>query len=122
MVSFIHRFAEVFVSPTSVPLKEKILTEFGDARSVLRILFATIAFGMGIDDIPCITQTIHFGTPREADDFVQESGRCRRDGKPAQAVLICNKLLPNTSKEMKDFVGSSSRCRRKVLFEPFFIF
>ena len=29
------RFAEVFVSPTSAPLKERILTEFGDARSAL---------------------------------------------------------------------------------------
>lgn len=118
MTSVTYRFAEVFVNPTSASLKEKILTEFGDERSALRIVFATIAFGMGID-IPSISQTIHFGTPREADDFIQESGRCGRNGQPAQAVLIRNKLLPNTSKEMKDFVGSSSRCRRKVLFEPF---
>lgn len=94
------RFAEVFVAPTSALLKEKILAEFSDARSALRILFATIAFGMGID-IPFILQTIHFrtihfGTPREADDFVQESGRCGRDGQTSLAVLILNKLLPNT--------------------------
>ena len=114
------RLAEVFVSPTSASLKERILTEFGDARSALRILFATIAFGMGID-IPCISQTIHFGTPREAEDFVQESGRCGRGGQQSQAILIRNKLLPNTSKWMKDFTaGSLRRCRRKILFEPFF--
>ena len=73
----------------------------------MMILFATIAFGMGID-IPCISQTIHFGTPREAEDFVQESGRCGRGGQQSQAILIRNKLLPNTCNKMHE-----SPCCRK---------
>ena len=119
MCACIARIAEVFVGPTPAALKERILTEFSDTRSPLRVLFATVAFGMGID-MPSIAQTIHFGAPRQADDFVQESGRCGRDGAGSQAVLIRNRLLPGTSKCMKEFSGNSKRCRRTILFAPFF--
>ena len=48
---------------------------------------ATVAFGMGID-CPGIRQIIHWGTPEDADLYVQELGRAGRDGNQALAILI----------------------------------
>ena len=41
---------------------------------------------MGID-IPDIRQVIHWGLPSNKEEYVQETGRCGRDGEPAQAIL-----------------------------------
>ncbi len=55
--------------------------------SHLRVVIATIAFGMGID---ChdIRQVIHYGSPSDIESNIQQTGRAGRDSLPALAVLI----------------------------------
>ena len=60
--------------------KDHVLSEFARSDSTLRIVFATVAFGMGID-IPDIEQVIHWGAPCGLEQFAQESGRAGRDGR-----------------------------------------
>ena len=55
-----------------------------------RVLFVTIAFGLGID---CndIRRVVHiFGVPYSMDDYCQEVGRAGRDGLPAGADIYYN--------------------------------
>lgn len=59
---YTYRVAEIFSGPTSKELKEEILSHIVKTDSPLRILIATIAFGMGMD-IPDICQIIHYGVP-----------------------------------------------------------
>lgn len=51
------------------------------------ILFSTNAFGMGIDK-PNVRKTIHFGSPSSRENFFQEAGRCGRDGKLGECILL----------------------------------
>ena len=43
--------------------KAHVLKEFLKNDSVLRIVFATFAFGIGVD-IPDVEQVVHWGAPR----------------------------------------------------------
>ena len=113
------RVAEIFSGPTSHTLKEEILKHASLDKNPLRIIIATVAFGMGMD-IPNIRQVIHLGLPGSAEDYVQQSGRAGRDGHFSKAIAIRNKLYPGTSKDIKEFVDKeSTECRRKRLLSCF---
>jgi superfamily II DNA helicase RecQ len=115
----IFRIVEIFAGPTSSKLKEDILDAFASESSPIRILVATIAFGMGMD-IADIRQIINFGIPSSAEDYVQQSGRAGRDGKHAVAIAIRNQILPGTTSAMREFSSSpSGKCRRLSLFGVF---
>ena len=71
---------------THPTVKEKLLRQF-TSPSCLRIVIATIAFGMGID-CPDVRQIVHWGIPEDPETYVQESGRAGRDGKLSCVVII----------------------------------
>ena len=70
-------------------MKDQILTELASPTSKVRVIFATIAMGMGVD-IPSIGYIIHVGPPRTVREYFQETGRAGRDGKLSTAVLYYN--------------------------------
>ena len=68
--------------------KKQVAKAFSEGT--IEIVFATSAFGMGID-IPDIRAVVHFRMPESAEQYYQEVGRAGRDHKEAWGYLFYSK-------------------------------
>jgi hypothetical protein len=113
-----NRIVEMYHAGTSSSVKEHVTQLMSEDSSHLRILIATVAFGMGVN-CKKVRRTIHFGPSKNIEQYVQESGTAGRDGEQSSCVLLFNGILATRcEKEMKDFLHSEE-CRRNYIMRHF---
>ena len=69
--------------------KKKTAIENLTNDSLLRVVVATSALGIGVNVASC-HNVIRYGPPKSAVDFLQERGRVGRDGQHSCAILYIN--------------------------------
>ncbi|MFK7907116.1 MAG: DNA helicase RecQ [Chitinophagales bacterium] len=114
--------------------KAQVLRDF--LRDDVRIVCATIAFGMGIDKSN-VRFVVHYNLPKNLESYYQEIGRAGRDGVDSETVLFYTfadvmmhrKIIEGESSSKKELkiaklerlqqFAEASTCRRKVLLSYF---
>ena len=114
--------------------RHRFQTEF--IRDDVRIMVATIAFGMGIDK-PNVRFVLHYDLPKSVENYYQEIGRAGRDGLEAECLLLFShadiprlkSLVTGTDEQqnraawfhLEDMVRFSEAedCRKKLLLAYF---
>ena len=113
-----ERLVEMLHSKTPKSVKDIILESFKKNDGHVRVLFATIPFGMGVD-AKSVKAIIHVGPSKNLEAYVQESGRCGRGGEQSRAiVLFNNKMCVFCDKDIKNYVVSEE-CTRNILQKLF---
>ena len=101
-----NRLVQMMHSGSPESVKSHVLEQFADSSKCLRILIATIAYGMGVN-CKGVQRVIHFGPSKSIDAYLQESGRCGRDGKQSDAILLYNGINAKAADaEMKKYLES----------------
>ena len=115
------RIVDMYCSCTSTDVQKSILSSFMKPSGKLRIVIATIAFGLGLD-CPDVRYVLHWGPPSNIEAYLQETWRAGRDGLHSDAILYFGpgQLRKDiVSQAMINYCKNTDECRRKLLLSDF---
>ena len=76
----------MFHASTPQHSKDVIMGSLQDCHGTVRVVFASVAMGMGID-LHGVVTIIHYGASSSIEDYFQASGRRGRSGYSAYSIV-----------------------------------
>ncbi len=90
--------------------RERSRVQNGFRCDDIRIVVATVAFGMGIDK-PNVRFVVHYDMPKSVESYYQETGRAGRDGLNSEAVMLFGMGDVMTARSLIETSDNAERVR-----------
>ena len=124
-----NRLFGMFHAQTPQHNKDVILSSMQKEDGIVRVVFATVALGMGVNFVG-LNRVIHYGAPSSIEDYFQECGRAGRSGDPAKSTIYWKPSDAPRRKNVSDprnaelcavrnYLENNRECRRYQLLRYF---
>ncbi|KAK3144429.1 hypothetical protein QOZ80_4AG0312930 [Eleusine coracana subsp. coracana] len=103
---------------SGLPMKNRSRVQDLFCSNKIRVVVATVAFGMGLDKSD-VEGVIHYSMPESLEEYIQETGRAGRDGRLSHCHLLFDSTTFYKIRSLSHSDGVDEYVMSKFLYQVF---